>query len=696
MPLAAFELAGLVSGAINILIVAVGIGLVIFVHELGHFLVAKWCGVRCDKFYLGFDVYGLKLASFRWGETEYGIGLLPLGGYVKMLGQEDSPAAMREEIDRAKQASAAEGVEPAEQRPLYDPRSYQSKSVLQRMAIISAGVVMNVIFALIVFIICPFFGESYIPSIVGSVSPGSPAWNAGLATGDEIVEVNGLENPRFMQDFSRAVVLGNFDGAGIPVVVKKADTGETVAMNLMTFSDGDRQMVGVRTINALSLVDRDGLVTVPGSAAAKTEKFQPGDRIVAINGETLEGPAELSLALARQTEKPVTLTVERKAEKDQTGETLDIEVAPNPFQRLGLRMQVGPILDVRKGSVADKAGLKVGDTIVEYDGQPIEPFSFVNAMSRASGEAVDLVIRRQGAKDTETVTLTPGDPAIWLNSPDLFPEDDGGVEVGPLGLVFQVKNTVADVLTEGIPEAAMAAKLAAVANQLRGKTITKVTYTSLDEKGELDEEKTRQIGQKDGELSWVQLWFHVLQADPAREKPVFVTVDGVEKPIELSLYPSTDTFQTERGLIRDRFERVRQTDNLSRAFAWGWRDTKLALMEPYRVIHGLFSGRVGTKLIGGPIKIFAAGSMIVDQGLIDFFLFLALLSANLAVINFLPIPVLDGGHMVFLGYEAVRGKPPSENVQITLQFVGLFLLLALFVFVFFQDSLWLWDYSTRD
>ena len=81
---------------LNILKVMLGLGMVIFVHELGHFLVAKLCGVKCEKFYLGFDIGGLKLWKCRWGETEYGIGILPLGGYVKMLGQEDNPARLRE------------------------------------------------------------------------------------------------------------------------------------------------------------------------------------------------------------------------------------------------------------------------------------------------------------------------------------------------------------------------------------------------------------------------------------------------------------------------------------------------------------------------------------------------------------------------------------------------------------------------
>ena len=83
-----------------------GLGFVIFVHELGHFAVAKMCGVKVDKFFIGFDIGGLKLFSFRWGETLYGIGILPLGGYVKMLGQEDNPAQLRKEMERARQEAA--------------------------------------------------------------------------------------------------------------------------------------------------------------------------------------------------------------------------------------------------------------------------------------------------------------------------------------------------------------------------------------------------------------------------------------------------------------------------------------------------------------------------------------------------------------------------------------------------------------
>lgn len=156
---------------------ALGLGAVIFVHELGHFLVAKACGVKCEKFYIGFDMFDFKIGNitlipralfkYQWGETEYGIGIVPLGGYVKMLGQDDNPTKAAEERERSllkKEDDASEGADgsgknggPARKDDALatpdevelDPRSYQAKSVPQRMAIISAGVIMNLIFAVI-------------------------------------------------------------------------------------------------------------------------------------------------------------------------------------------------------------------------------------------------------------------------------------------------------------------------------------------------------------------------------------------------------------------------------------------------------------------------------------------------------------------------------------------------------------------
>src|SRR5262249_24108107 len=106
--------------------VAIGLGLVIFLHELGHFLAAKWCDVHGTTFSIGFGS-AIPGCSFKWGETTYKLAIVPLGGYVQMVGQVDGD-------------ESSDGSED-------DPRSFRNKSVGQRMLIISAGVIMNVILA---------------------------------------------------------------------------------------------------------------------------------------------------------------------------------------------------------------------------------------------------------------------------------------------------------------------------------------------------------------------------------------------------------------------------------------------------------------------------------------------------------------------------------------------------------------------
>src|SRR5713226_1824224 len=137
--------------------VLLGLGFVIFIHELGHFLVAKWCDVHVQTFSVGFGP-ALPGCSFQWGETLYKIALFPLGGYVKMVG---------------------EGTEDEENAD--DPRSFKKKSVGQRMAIIAAGVIMNVILAgVCLSLVYKIQGEPRQPAEVAAVEAGSPAWQRGL------------------------------------------------------------------------------------------------------------------------------------------------------------------------------------------------------------------------------------------------------------------------------------------------------------------------------------------------------------------------------------------------------------------------------------------------------------------------------------------------------------------------------------
>jgi regulator of sigma E protease len=145
------------------------LGILIFFHELGHFLVAKFFKVKVLTFSLGF---GPKLIGRRRGETEYLISALPLGGYVKMLG---------EDVD-----DDTEGLPPAEAA-----RAFANQSVWKRLAIVAAGPLFNLLLALVIFIFFYMFaGAQVLTSEVGQVTPGSPAAEAGIQKGDVIVAVD--------------------------------------------------------------------------------------------------------------------------------------------------------------------------------------------------------------------------------------------------------------------------------------------------------------------------------------------------------------------------------------------------------------------------------------------------------------------------------------------------------------------------
>ncbi|NCA11194.1 hypothetical protein EBR56_05195, partial [bacterium] len=267
-----------------ILQVALGLGFVIFVHELGHFLVAKACGVKCEKFFLGFDVGGLKLASVKWGETEYGIGALPLGGYVKMLGQDDNPAAAAREAERARGAIASGDLPPepvAGPHPAWDPRSYPAQSVPERMAIISAGVIMNVIFAVLMASWAFGLGVKELTCEVSAVRPGGAAWRAGLRTGDEITAIGAVQNPIF-SDLQKGVTLGDVS-KGVEFTIRRPVDGSTRTLLLRPDTDLGVPTVGVTSPFSLTL-PADLTEGLPGAAGRAMPALKAGDAIRSIDG----------------------------------------------------------------------------------------------------------------------------------------------------------------------------------------------------------------------------------------------------------------------------------------------------------------------------------------------------------------------------------------------------------------------------
>ncbi len=288
--LASISVDALVSKAGSVLLVAIGIGLVIFFHELGHFAVAKWCDVFVERFSIGF---GPILWSRKYGETEYALSAIPFGGYVKMLGQDDIDPSQLTSEELAK-----------------DPRSYMAKPVGQRMAIISAGVTMNVITGVMFYAIAFGHGIEQLPARVGSVLPGFPAWQARLQPGDRLTRIAGRPTRTF-DDINRAIALSS---GPIEVVGVHADEKPFEVELIPNMADGHR-MIGVTpalSLDVLKTRDSKEKAADPGSPAAEANPgFEQGDRIVGLDGHTLSDYSELQKALIANRAKPVVFQVER-------------------------------------------------------------------------------------------------------------------------------------------------------------------------------------------------------------------------------------------------------------------------------------------------------------------------------------------------------------------------------------------------
>jgi len=199
---------------ISILSAIVVLGVLIFVHELGHFLFAKLFGVGVEKFSLGF---GPKLAGFRRGETEYLLSAFPLGGYVKMIGESE------------------EAEVPEEDRQ----RSFMAKTPLQRIAIVTAGPGFNLLFAWLLFILLYLIGVPAATSKVGEVMKDKPAARAGVLAGDVVTAVNGAEIKRWEELASRIA-----ESKGQPLDLTVLREGKSLSFRITPESRTAKNLLG--------------------------------------------------------------------------------------------------------------------------------------------------------------------------------------------------------------------------------------------------------------------------------------------------------------------------------------------------------------------------------------------------------------------------------------------------------------------
>jgi regulator of sigma E protease len=691
-----------------ILEVAVGLGMVIFVHELGHFAVAKWCGVKCEKFYLGFDIYGLKLAKFQWGETEYGIGILPLGGYVKMLGQDDNPAHAAQERERSRLQAAHEGAvgvastgaaaAPGDRNEgdtiALDPRSYMAKSVPQRMAIISAGVIMNVIFAVIMAVVAYSLGVREVACGISAVLPGEAAWKANLQPGDRILEIDdsGDRQLRF-RDLRTAVMLANLD-VGVNFLIERQGVDKPFLVNVKPDPDKKRLRPTIGVAPPLTTTLRDDKAAYAETPAAETGKFKPRDKIVAIDDAPIAAYPDLLAELTRHQDQPVRVKVERTSEasaKDKENqdapvavEILEIEVPPRPMRTLGLVMKMGKITAVQADSPAAAADIRAGDFITAIDGQPpADPIRLPDELRRRAGETITLAISRDGPSGQDEKLEKQIVLRDW-RWPEESSEQGTSVSVPALGLTYGVLNIVHQ--TDKDSPAAVAQltqddKPAAVPLFAAGDEIVRAEFLLPKVAADEDNIDIKSIEFSADKANW-PLFNFVLQLVPADTKVKLTLKDG--RTATLGSAAAEGWFMTNRGFALP-FEIVTvKAHSFREALSLGFIETRDAVLQVYMFLRKIGS-QISLYSLGGPKTIAQAAGYAAYDGVAQLLLFLTLLSANLAVINFLPIPLLDGGHMVFLILEGVLRRPVSEKVVVAFHYVGFLFIISLMLFVLGLD-----------
>jgi len=260
--------------------VAVILGFMILIHEFGHYAVAKLLGVRVEQFAIGF---GKRLFGFRKGETDYRVNAIPLGGYVKMSGEN-----------------------PVDQHT-DDPREFLNHPRWHRFLIAIAGPFMNIVLAIFllagVFFVHPEFAPAEDePAVVGSVKPGSPAAKAGIQPGDRIIKIDGIENPTWEEVLNRDAINVN---QKLHVVIQRANT--TFEKDLVP------QPVTVNQIGSSGWFPREPVIVgalEPDMPAAKAG-IQVGDKILEVDGKPVASMPGLVETLQQNKDKAVDLSVER-------------------------------------------------------------------------------------------------------------------------------------------------------------------------------------------------------------------------------------------------------------------------------------------------------------------------------------------------------------------------------------------------
>lgn len=353
------------------------LGVLVFIHELGHFLVARACKVRVEVFSLGF---GKKILSYKKGDTCYCVSIIPLGGYVKMFGDDPTKEVPEEERKH----------------------SFLCKSLPQKTAIVLAGPLMNLFFAMLAFTLINYIGETHAPSVVGDIKKGSSAYLAGFRSGDRILSIDGEKTQTWTQ------------------VNKKIEDSAETWLNFQVISETSHEKnlrIKPKTsheINPMRTSSTSGVIeglspfseapilgVISPESIAYKNGFTPFSQILSINGEQVKFFRQVEALLKRSSGKPLVLEIEdEKSVKKQVSISQWQKIKGKTHIRsLGLASSQFFIGHIKHSSAAEKQGLKNRDFISEMNRKPLGSWDeLLNMMKKYKSEngTIHLKISRDG------------------------------------------------------------------------------------------------------------------------------------------------------------------------------------------------------------------------------------------------------------------------------------------------------------
>jgi regulator of sigma E protease len=357
---------------------------------------------------------------------------------------------------------------------------------------------------------------------------------------------------------------------------------------------------------------------------------------------------------------------------------VSVVVPPQHRRTIGVVMEQGPITAIRPGSPADRAGFREGDTLLAINGQPLsDPMMLPDTIRPWQGKEIEIQVSRPGASEPITLTVTPV-------APTTFDWDWAGMPKAPmsseaLGLAFSMSAVVKDI----VPDSP-----AAQAGLQPGDKLVSLQAQWKSPNASRDASQLTAGGEKvkiDGELvTWPSVMQMVQYLDP-EEVLAFQYERGNSGGTAIVSPEESSVFQPDRGFLFANYSEIHRAGSLGEAIQLGIRQTWEDATRVVGLLRKLVTGSVSVTNLGGLGTIAYVASSEASEGITRLLIFLTMLSANLAVLNFLPIPALDGGHMVFLIYEGLFRKPVNERVQVALTIFGVVCLLGLMIFVNAMD-----------